>query len=270
MVAGLGCYRELKSYRESDMAAAFGTGLWLAGATAVPNLLLRHYRRIGLTDQEMMLVIQLMRLRVEEGLLNPEAGHLTECTGLSPAEVELATRALLEKGFLGRSRYYDTRSAEVVEGYDFGPLFTKLAAVWAGLKMEEELEARRLMEEAASGDLLPKDEKSIYLAFEKEFGRLFTPIEIEKIKQWLAEVSPVLVMEALRQAVLRGKHNLKYIDSIIIEWQKNNLRTVEEIRAYDQKFRNRRKTRSSGEAGKQAEEDAEARRKELLNTIFVG
>jgi DNA replication protein len=249
------------------MAAAFGTGLWLGGTTAVPNLLLRHYRRIGLTDREMMLVIQLMRLRAEEGLLRPSAACLAECMDLAPADADKEAGTLLEKELLCLSRYYDTELGQVVEGYDFGPLFKKLAGVWGTLKMEEDVEARRLVEQEAAA-VREREQKSasIYLAFEKEFGRPFTPIEIEQIGKWLAEVSPVLLMEALRQAVLRGKHNLKYIDSIVLQWRKNNLRTLEEVTAHEQQFKGRRK---GGGGEPKADNAAETRRKELLKNIYV-
>ncbi|HUW63472.1 MAG TPA: DnaD domain protein [Spirochaetia bacterium] len=267
-MAGPGRHRELKNYHDEDMVAAFGTDLWLGGSTAVPNLLLRHYRRIGLSDQEMMLVIQLMRLRAEEGLLCPAAGRLAECMDLTPADVEKTARALLDKELLCLGRYFDAELKQVVEGYDFGPLFKKLAAVWAGVKTEEGLEARHLVEEgAAAAREHEQKAASIYLAFEKEFGRPFTPIEIEQIGKWLVEVSPVLLMEALRQAVLRGKHNLKYIDSIVLQWRKNNLRTLDEVMAYEQQFKGRRKGKAAGEP--KADDVAEAKRKELLKTMYA-
>lgn len=262
-------HRELKNYRDEDMAAAFGADLWLGGSTAVPNLLLRYYRRIGLTDQEMMLVIQLMRLRTEENLLCPEVARLADCMDLKPTEVAKTTGALLEKELLSLGRYFDTELQQVVEGYDFGPLFRKLAAVWAGVKMEEGLEARLMVEDvAATAKGQEQKASSIYLAFEKEFGRPFTPIEIEQIGKWLVEVSPVLLMEALRQAVLRGKHNLKYIDSIVLQWRKNNLRTLEEITAHEKQFKGRRKT-TKPEAQPKEDDAAETKRKEFLKTLYA-
>ena len=269
-MAGKARYRELRNYRDGDLVACFGTDLWLGGATAVPNLLLRHYRRIGLADGEMMLVIQLMRLRAEEDLLYPEAGRLAECLQLEAAEVEGMVRTLLEREVLGLGRYFDTVSRQVVEGYDFTPLFKKLETVWAGVKTEEGLEARTLMEqEAAAAREEEQRAASVYAVFEREFGRPFSAIEIQQIDKWLAQVSEPLLMEALRQAVLNGKHNLKYIDGIIREWQKNNLRTVAEIETYNQQFRARRKTRAAAEKAKESPEEAEARRKKLMQTIFV-
>jgi len=263
-------YRELKSYRDGDLAACFGTDLWLGGATSVPNLLLRHYRRIGLSDGEMMLIIQLMRLRAEDGLLYPEAALLAGCMQMGTAEVEGVLRSLVEREVLGLGRYFDTLTRKVVKGYDFTPLLKKLETVWAGIKTEEDLETRALMEEeAAAAREEEQRAASVYAVFEREFGRPFSALEMEQIDKWLAQVSLPLLMEALRLAVLGGKHNLKYIDGIICEWQKNNLRTVEEVEAYNQQFRARRKNRAPAGKPKQPADNVEERRKKLVQTIFV-
>lgn len=54
---------------------------------------------------------------------------------------------------------------------------------------------------------------------------------------------PELIMEALKRAVMLGKHNFKYIDSILLEWQKNKLTNVTEISEYEAKFRQRQMVR---------------------------
>jgi len=82
-------------------------------------------------------------------------------------------------------------------------------------------------------------------AFEKEFGRLLSPMELEQVNMWLddGDGRPELIMEALKRAVMLGKHNFKYIDSILLEWRKNNLVTISEISEYEAKFRKRQLAR---------------------------
>lgn len=48
-----------------------------------------------------------------------------------------------------------------------------------------------------------------------------------------------LIREALREAVLSGKFNFKYIDRILFEWQKVNVRTLQELNVHREQFRNR-------------------------------
>jgi len=82
-------------------------------------------------------------------------------------------------------------------------------------------------------------------AFEKEFGRLLSPMEIEQIDLWLNDFDgqTELIFEGLRKAVMLGKHNFKYIDSILLDWQKNNLKTVEDIHTYESRYRERQAAR---------------------------
>lgn len=90
-------------------------------------------------------------------------------------------------------------------------------------------------------------DKNIFTVFEQELARPLSPMETERMRQWSAQLSNELIIEALRRAVLMGKANFRYIDAIILEWQKNNIRTVSEAREKDKQFldkgkRQKRKT----------------------------
>lgn len=63
----------------------------------------------------------------------------------------------------------------------------------------------------------------VYSKFETEFGRTLSPIEYETINNWLANgISEEMIINALKEAVLNGVSNLRYIDKIIYEWSKKN------------------------------------------------
>ena len=66
--------------------------------------------------------------------------------------------------------------------------------------------------------------------------------EIETINVWLDEdlMSPALIKAALRESVLMGKLNFKYIDRILREWKHKGIRSVEQARAESQSFRKNR------------------------------
>ena len=56
----------------------------------------------------------------------------------------------------------------------------------------------------------------IYSKFESEFGRVLSPIEYETINRWLSSgVKEDLILSALKEAVVSGACNLRYIDKII-------------------------------------------------------
>lgn len=88
----------------------------------------------------------------------------------------------------------------------------------------------------STGDIDP-GRRDMFTVFEKEFGRPLSPMEIEQIKQWYSEHSAAVVLEALKRSVLGGKFSFKYIDTILLEWKKNHVLTVQDIAAYDLLFK---------------------------------
>ena len=61
----------------------------------------------------------------------------------------------------------------------------------------------------------------IYSKFESEFGRVLSPIEYETINRWISSgVKEDLILNALKEAVVSGACNLRYIDKIIYSWTK--------------------------------------------------
>ena len=83
-------------------------------------------------------------------------------------------------------------------------------------------------------DDIQKDKNSndsnIFEIIEKEFGRTLGTIEIEIIKAWLENnISEDLIKEALKEAVYNGVSNLRYIDKILYEWGKANVKTIEDV-----------------------------------------
>ena len=68
-----------------------------------------------------------------------------------------------------------------------------------------------------------KDNSDIYSLFEREFGRTLSPFEYELINKWIEKgVSEDTIKEALKEAILNGVRNFKYIDKIIYEWSKKD------------------------------------------------
>ena len=72
-------------------------------------------------------------------------------------------------------------------------------------------------------DEVKKVNSDIFCKFESEFGRSLSPIEHETINNWLEKnISEDTILKALKEAVLNGVSNLRYIDKIIYEWSKIN------------------------------------------------
>lgn len=79
-----------------------------------------------------------------------------------------------------------------------------------------------------------KDENEnndIYSMFEQEFGRVLSPMEYQTINGWLEnKISVDLITAALKESVLSGVNNLRYIDKILFEWNKKGYKKVEDIK----------------------------------------
>jgi DNA replication protein len=80
--------------------------------------------------------------------------------------------------------------------------------------------------------------ESLYTIFEQEFGRPLSPFECETLAMWMDDDhEPEVIKAALREAVISGKLNFRYIDRILFEWKKNGIKTREQAREQTQKFR---------------------------------
>ena len=71
---------------------------------------------------------------------------------------------------------------------------------------------------------------NIFEVIEKEFGRTLTPMEYEISKAWLDNgMSEDLIKEAVKEAVMNNVTSFRYIDKILYEWGKNNIKTVDDV-----------------------------------------
>lgn len=86
--------------------------------------------------------------------------------------------------------------------------------------------------------------------FEAEFGRPLSGFECEQIRQWLErdQHPEWMITEALREAVLTNKYSFKYIDRVLYDWNRNHVRTKQELDSYRQSYRERTKGREESAA----------------------
>lgn len=72
--------------------------------------------------------------------------------------------------------------------------------------------------------------KELYQLFEKEFGRPMSPIENESIGKWIAEDNYDLdvIRLALRESVLNQAYSLRYIDRILLEWERKGIKSKQQ------------------------------------------
>lgn len=267
----------IKCDQKVNITATFGSDLVLEGFTSVPNILLKMYRRIGISDFQMMILINLIRFRVEDKDYFPTPEAIAQYMESTSASIKNELADLQGKEIIAVSEYYDNEKNTVFKGYDFEPLFLKVSDVWAAIRAKEIEASEKIIRDANSAN----DSESfkyhdniseLIVTFEKEFGRPLSPIEVEQIEKWAGEADPQLVVEALRRAVLGGKHNFKYINSILLEWKKNNLKTLEVIAEYDLDFQKRRarSLRKKGEGTSTGVDDKnDSKKKAFIRTLYL-
>ena len=57
--------------------------------------------------------------------------------------------------------------------------------------------------------------------FEKLLNRSLSPVEISKVHEWVSYgYSDTLIIDALKEALSRGKKSLRSVDKILLSWAK--------------------------------------------------
>lgn len=80
-------------------------------------------------------------------------------------------------------------------------------------------------------------DKSIFEVLEESFGRTLSQAEYEVVANWNDNA---LTRYAIKQAELARVSNVRYIDKILYEYKKNNIKTVAEAEERDKKFKDKK------------------------------
>lgn len=83
---------------------------------------------------------------------------------------------------------------------------------------------------------------TIYDFLEQNFGRTLNGIEIEMIREW---DDNELTRYAIKQAVLNGKYNVKYINTILVNYKNNSITTVQQAQEEEKKFKSKKEIKKS-------------------------
>lgn len=267
--------KTLKNYR-GNITAAFSTDLLLQGCTSIPNILLKYYRQMDITDTQMMMLIQMFRLQTEDKNIMPSPETLAEYLSLDLDQIIVELRNMQEKDIIVATEYYSPEKDLILTGYDLEPLLEKLSDVWACSKKKEIEDIQRILQTNATSTITPGNKENLsdlYRSFEEEFARPLSPMEVEQIRHWSALLNRELILEALRRAVMMGKHNFKYIDSIILEWQKNNLRSTTEVSEYERNFQERRYTKTAKKPDVKTKQEPrlnqDERKKAFIKSLYI-
>lgn len=202
----------------------------------IPKQLLIKYKQLGLNETDLAVILHIYRFQCDGNTL-PTFLELSDYLAINDQICAQILRKLRQKGFLSIEQ-------EVNEDKVINEKYS-LDLLWEKLYTEESKEVTPTQE----------DETNLFILFEQEFGRPLTPFEIETVNLWLDEDNylPSLIKAGLREAVLMGKLNFKYIDRILREWKKKGVKTVDQARQASQQFRKNNNGKAT--AGSQEKRD---------------
>ena len=189
-----------------------------SGNLVLPSALLLHFKELFPSSDD-FLVWQFFYLQNTTGLDEMSPSQIAERIGKEISDVNQSISNLTERGLL------QYRTIELNGEIEL--LFDASLAL-------EFLDNLLGAPTSSSDQLTPQNQlKDLVETFQQELGRLLTPFEIEDLIKTLKEdgTSADLIKEALREAVLNGKANWKYIQAILRNWRHEGIKSVAQIEA---------------------------------------
>ena len=189
-----------------------------SGNLVLPSTLLLHFKELFPSSDD-FLVWQFFYLQNTTGLKEMSPSQIADRIGKEISDVNQSISNLTERGLL------QYRTIELNGEIEL--LFDASLAL-------ERLDNLLGAPTSSSDQLTPQNQlKDLVETFQQELGRLLTPFEIEDLTKTLKEdgTSADLIKEALREAVLNGKANWKYIQAILRNWRHEGIKSVPQIEA---------------------------------------
>lgn len=182
------------------------------GNIVLPLYLLKNYKKLKLELNEFVFLMYLYDLG-NKSLFNPN--KFCEDLNLELMEVMTLVGDLTDKGFI-KVEVIKNEKGIMEELIILDGFFDKLSLI--------------ALEDVNKEDKVDVENSTIFELIEKEFGRTLSSMEYEIIKAWLEQgFSEDLIKEVLKEAVFSGVANLRYMDTILYEWNKNGITSAADV-----------------------------------------
>lgn len=178
----------------------------------VPGYILENYTKLNTGIDSFVLLIYLINL--EEPIIL-DINKISKNLNINKKDIMFAIEELKNKSLIN-IKLEENKDKKLEENIYLTSLYEKIF-----MNIIEEPEANA---------------DDIYSNFEEEFGRTLSPIEYELINSWNELYKREIILEALKESVLNGVKNLKYVDRILFEWNKKGIKSVEQIRKQKEIF----------------------------------
>lgn len=187
---------------------------WLhQGNTIIPNVLIRYYKILQLTEQECLLIAWWLQTYHEE-YFPMDFEKILELFSLSENQVFQIIQHLLNRQCLTVISQ-EQPNGKKQEYYSLTPLLQQL----------EILYRQSLAKKSAT------EEPNLLFIIEQEFGRSLSSFEIQTIASWQDQdqYPHELILAALKEAVLNQVFTLNYMDKILLTWQRKGITSVQQV-----------------------------------------
>ena len=173
----------------------------------IPNYVIKNYEKIGVEGLDFIVLIYFLNQRNN---VTFDVNKIANDLNIDSSKVLEIINNLNEKNYISIEM---KKNNGVIEEYISLDLFySKISSI--------------LMDGMSSNDT-----SDIYSIFEKEFGRTLSPTEYTSINNWIENgISEDLIREALKEAILSGVHNIRYIDTILFNWTKKGYKKPEDVK----------------------------------------
>lgn len=167
-------------------------------------LLLEYYKKLHISENDLAVILMIDHLLEQKNtLITPDLLSLR--MNLKSEEIDKILVSLMDRDFL----VYDfTKKIKV----SLKPLKKKL---YKEFQVELAFEQENTSNAKKAAYL-----KNIYDVFEKELGRTLSPLEFSLIGEWVEQgYTDETIINALKEALSKGKKTLKSVDKILLQWQ---------------------------------------------------
>ncbi|VDZ22811.1 DnaD domain-containing protein [Staphylococcus saprophyticus] len=186
--------------------------------------LLDHYNQLGINEAELVILIKLLHAS-ESSNKQPSIESLQQGTTFGSREVTTIIQSLIQHDLLELKVEKD-EEGKFTEYMNLNQFYVKLSEIMEQVNIKVEEENTEV------------EFNVLFQQIEQAFGRPLSPFEIETLNQWLDidkyELS--VIQAALDEATSQNKLSFKYIDRILLNWKKNNVKTIEDSKKISRQF----------------------------------
>ena len=177
-------------------------------AIVIPRILFNNYRKLNITEEELIIIMLIISLG-NKIQYNPDI-FVSELN-IDRHKVMTIISNLISKNILSLEMVKNGRKTE--EYISLSLLYDRLLNIVKDVSSDKK-----------------EIDSSLFDIFENELGRLLSPMEIDQIREWSTTIkNEELIIAALKEAVLNGVSNFRYIDAILNEWNKKGYRNKDDI-----------------------------------------